>query len=68
MIEINSVDLLFSIVQNRKWYYLNGKPIFSNSYANIYKQRILDNKLNSATADKILKKLGYQKKEFWFKN
>lgn len=67
MNEIDSLNLLSNIVKKRKWYYLNGIPIFSTSFANVYKKRILEKKITETTAEKILIKLGYTKKIFWIK-
>lgn len=66
MKEIESIDLLFELMKNRKWYFINEVPIFSRSSANTYKKRLYENKLTNNSAESILKKLGWTKKEFWF--
>ena len=67
MQEVDAVNLLNEIVKKRKWYYNNQVPIFSTSSANMYKKRLLDKTLTKTTAEKILIKLGWQKKTFWTK-
>lgn len=67
MQKIDSIDLLNEIVSNRKWYYNNQVPIFSRHSANVYKKRLLEKKLTKTTAEKILIKLGWQKKTYWVK-
>ena len=67
MQEIEAIDLLLEIVKKRKWYYNNQVPIFSRYSANMYKKRLLEKTLTKTTAEKILIKLGWQKKTFWIK-
>lgn len=67
MKEVDAINLLLEIVKKRKWYYNNEVPIFSKFSANMYKKRLLDKTLTKTTAEKILIKLGWQKKTFWIK-
>lgn len=67
MQEVDAVNLLNEIVKKRKWYYNKQVPIFSRYSANMYKKRLLEKTLTKTTAEKILIKLGWQKKTFWIK-